>query len=332
MEHSLQSKQSNFFNGWEVVASTSFFLYMFIGGRGIGKTYSILKGLIEDECRFMYVRRTDVELKNCCKSINNPFKTLNVDLGREIELDKAEDSYIIHEGEKTIGIGGSLSTFGKFRGSDFSDIDYIVFDEFINTSPINTIKNESDMFFNMIETVQRNREILGKNSIKVILLANSNRLDNGIIRTLKLGEIIRRMKINGIHEFKDVERGLYIGLPFSKISDLKKDTALYKLTKGTDFYDMAIGNDFVNDIFDDVVKINPKKLVPIVTYENVTFYRIKDNGLMYASYRKANCERYTKETFRRFKINYGLFIGEFIESKCIYYEDYDLKLTVLNIF
>ena len=95
---------------------------------------------------------------------------------------------------------------------------------------------------------------------------------------------------------------------------------------------MAIGNDFVNDIFDDVVKINPKKLVPIVGYENVTFYRIKDNGMLYSSYRKANCDYYDKETFRRFKINYGLLIGEFIESKCMFYEDYDLKLTVLNIF
>lgn len=330
MEHSTQSM---FYNGWEVVQSTSFFLYMIIGGRGIGKTYSILKGILESNAYFMYVRRTDVELKNCCKQTNNPFTTLNSDLNRNVEISKNEDSYIIHEDDSIIGVGGSLSTFGKFRGSDFSKVEYIVFDEFINTSPFNTLKKEDELLFNMIETVQRNRELIGKKSIKVILLANSNRLDNGIIKTLKLGEQIRLMKINGIEEFKDEDRGLYLALPTGlKISKEKENTALYKLTKGTDFYDMSIGNDFVHDVFDNVEKIQNSKLIPIVRYENITFYKIKDNGYLYCSYRNADCPFYDKDTYKKFKYDYGYLIGEFIESKCIYYQDYNIKLIVDDLF
>ena len=330
MEHSIQSM---FYNVWEVVSTTSFFLYMIIGGRGIGKTYSILKGLLESNAYFMYVRRTDVELKNCCKVINNPFTTLNDDLNRHVEISKNEDSYIIHEEDNILGVSGSLSTFGKFRGSDFSKVDYIVFDEFINTSPINTLKNEAELFFNMIETVQRNRELLGKKSIKVILLANSNKLDNGIIKELKLGEVIRQMKVNDIQEYTDTERGIYLALPTGlNISKKKENTSLYKLTKGTNFYDMSIGNDFVHDVFDNVMKVPSNKLIPIVTYENITFFKIKDNSFLYVSYRKADCPIYDKETYKRFKYDYGLMLGEYIECKAIYYQDYDIKLIVDNLF
>lgn len=330
MENSIQSL---FFNAWEVVQTTSFFLYIFIGGRGIGKTYSMLKGLLEDNKYFMYVRRTESELKNCCQAENNPFNRLNIDLNRHVEMSSSADSFIIHEDDKILGISGSLSTFGKFRGSDFSNVDYIVFDEFIFTGVRNTLKNEDYLFFNMIETVQRNREILGLEPIKVILLANSNRLDNDILKSLRLGEVIHQMKVNNHEVWIDNERGIYLALPHSLgITEKKKETALYKLTKGSDFYDMSIQNDFVSDSFELVKKIDIKNCIPIVRYENVTFYSIKDNNKIYASYRKADCPCYTHDTLKRFKYDYGLILGDYIESKNIYYYDYDIKLIIDSIF
>lgn len=331
MEHSTLSKL--FYNGWEKVVNTAFFIYMIIGGRGIGKTYSILKGLLENDCRFMYVRRTETEVKNCCKEVNNPFLTLNEDLNRKVEMIKNEDSYVIMEEDKILGLGGSLSTFGKFRGSDFSMIDYIVFDEFISTTPRNTIKNESDLFFNMLETVMRNKEILGKKPIKVIMLSNSNRLDNDIIKSLKLGETIRQMKITGDKEFIDNERGIYLALPSGLgITEKKKETALYKLTKGTSFYEMSLNNDFVNDTFDDVKKVRANTLIPLFSYEDLTFFQIKNSSKVYVSYRKADCKKYTIETINILKRDYGMFLFYNIESKNVLYYDYDVKLQVLSMF
>lgn len=306
---------------------------MFIGGRGIGKTYSVLKGVLESGKKFMYVRRTETELKNCCTPVNNPFLTLNDDLDRNVEVSKQGDFYVIHEGENELGVAGSVSTFGKFRGSDFSKIEYIVFDEFINTTPRNTIKNEDFLFFNLIETVQRNRELLGRNAIKIILLSNSNTLDNAIIRSLKLGEIIRRMKAANLERYADAERDLLIVLPQAKrLAEVKKETKLYKLTEGSDFYNMAINNDFVNDDFTNIITIPNNILIPLCQYEKACFYTIKNDDKLYVSYRKNNSPYFDNNSLKQFKRKYGLLLAYYFENKLTYFCDYDLALFVKSIF
>lgn len=336
-EHSIQS--SLFFNFWEVVQTTSFFLYICIGGRGIGKTYSILKGFVNQDKKFIYMRRNETELKVCCNSENNPFKTINRDCNREVEVvPNGAEGYLVIENEKTIGIAGALSTFGKFRGADFSDVEYILLDEFISTDVIDRLKKvESFYFFNMIETVQRNRELLGMNPIKIILCANSNKLESGILKDLRLADRIRLMdnarKINNETQiYEDMERGIYINLPVTKeLTEKKQDTALYRMTKGTDFFDMAINNSFINDSFDDIRKIPNNQLVPIVSYEKIYFYEIKGKSLLYASYRKAECPHYYKDSQKAFIREYYHFIKVFIDGKKFFYSDYNIKLDVLSI-
>lgn len=306
---------------------------MFIGGRGIGKTYSVLKGVLESGKKFMYVRRTETELKNCCTPVNNPFLTLNDDLDRQVEVSKQGDFYVIHEGDRELGVAGSVSTFGKFRGSDFSKIEYIVFDEFINTTPRNTIKNEDFLFFNLVETVQRNRELTGRSAIKIILLSNSNTLNNAIIRSLKLGEIIRNMKDNEIERYEDIERDLLVVLPKAKkLTEAKKKTKLYKLTAGSDFYNMAINNDFVNEDFTNVKKLPNNILVPLCQFEKACFYTIKNEDKLYVSYRKNESPYFDMTSIKNFKRQYGLLLAYYFENHLTFFCDYDLALFVKSIF
>lgn len=331
MEHKVLNK-IKYFDAWGVVNSTPYFLYMFIGGRGIGKTYSTLKGAVLDDAYIMYVRRSEAELKNCCKFENNPFTTINRDLNRNMELTAAGDTYLIHEGEEIKGIAGALSTFGKFRGSDFSKVDYIIFDEFIQLTNYK-IRDEAGMFFNMIETVQRNRELNGEKSIKVILLSNANTIDNAIIRELHLAEVIHRLKKSKEEIYTDIDRGLYLQvIKDNSVSNAKKETALYRLTKGSNFYDMAIDNEFTGDNFEDVYKLNFRELTPVVAFENVYFYKVKNKDLLYASYRKSDVEKYTKDTITAFRRNYGLLFDYYIVYNRIIYYDYDVKLIVKNMF
>ena len=325
-------KKELFVNVWRTVKSTPYFLYMFIGGRGVGKTYSTLEGVLNDKAYFMYVRRTETELKNSCKQENNPFTTINENTGRNVEISASGDTFVIHENDEVIGVAGALSTFGKFRGSDFSKVQYIIFDEFISTNRVK-IKDESDAFFNMIETVQRNRELMGEPSIKIIMLSNANSIDNEIIKTLRLGEIIHQMKITGVELYTDDERGIYLNLlKPGELAKAKSQTKLYKLTKGTDFYDMAIGNEFTSDSFDDVYKIRYQDLTPIVAYENIYFYSVKNKNLMYCSYRKADVDKFTKDNFTAFKRQYGLIFDWYITNNKIVYYDYDVKLFVKNMW
>ena len=330
---------SYFFNFWEVVSTTSFFLYICIGGRGIGKTYSILKGFLEQDKKFIYLRRNETELKVCCNTENNPFKSINRDCNREVEVvPNGSDGYLVIENDMTIGIAGALSTFGKFRGADFSDIEYILFDEFISTDVVDRLKKiEGFYFFNMLETVQRNRELLGMKPIKVILCANSNKLESGILKDLRLADTIilmdeKRDKTHETQVFEDIERGIYINLPVTpELTEKKKDTALYRMTKGTDFYDMAINNTFIHDSFDDIKKLRSNQLVPIVSYEKIYFYEIKGKSFLYATYRKAECPHYYKDSKKAFEREYLHFIKVFINGNKIFYSDYNVKLDVISL-
>ena len=49
------------------------------------------------------------------------------------------------------------------------------------------MKNKFMLFFNLYETVNRNRELEGKEPVKVYMLSNSTSLDNEILAELSIG-------------------------------------------------------------------------------------------------------------------------------------------------
>lgn len=321
------------FNGWELLTK---FMNIIIGGRGIGKTYSILKGSLESGSKIMYLRRTVTEIELCCTDHMNPYKSLNRDLNRDIRIATIKQGVfaIIEYEEETpirhLGLAGALSTFGNLRGADFNDIDYVVFDEFINTGTY-TMKKEAYLMFNMIETINRNRELLGQPPIKIVLLANSNSLDSDILVEFNIVDIIRLMTKNKEEEHVDNERGLAVYLPQdSPVSDAKKETALYKLTKGTRFYDMAINNEFV-DNFDVVEQVDFRRLTPVVQFKDIFIYKDKQNKFIYLCRRKADCTVYTSDDEQMFLLKYKSYINSYKRQNKVKYFDYALKLELDRI-
>lgn len=308
------------------------FMFMFIGGRGIGKTFSMLKGALDDNKRIIYVRRTQTEIDNCCNDYMNPFKAINKKCNRNVHMKALKDSCIIVEDDQLIGYACSLKTFGKYRGADFSDVQLILFDEFIQTTPGGKIKNESTYFLNLIETIQRNREFEGDESVKLVLLSNANTINNEIITYFNLGEEIRQLKINNQSIYKDEERGIYLELLENKeVQNLKKETALYKLTKGTNFYDFSLNNEFTDDNFGLVKKIDYRELVPMCAYNDIYFYKHKSKNIIYATKRKCSTYKYNTDTFKAFKRDFGFMINNYKIRGLILCGDYNIKLKVDNL-
>lgn len=339
----MNREKSLYFNAWEIVKNTDYFLYLFIGGRGIGKSYSIQKGLITDNDRkFIYLRTSDSELEMSLTRESNTFKAINRDCNTNIEISVQKKVYLIEEVEyeederivkKNYGIAGALSTFGKYRGTDFDEYEYIFYDEFISKSPVKTAidKKQSKLFFDMIETVNRNRELQGRNPIKIILCGNANMLDNDILRSLKLPSQIMLMINNNQEIFVDDERGLYLHLPLDvPISREKKKTSLYRLLGDNDDYTkMATSNVFVNDDFSDIKKYPRNKLIPMYNFDDLYFYQIKDSGKIYVSYMKSKTITYEDE--KLFKREKAWEINIYIDNKMVVYQNYDIKLKVKNI-
>lgn len=314
---------------------------IFIGGRGIGKTYSALSSTLESDSKYMFMRRTAAEIEAVCNNLANPFKVINRDFKRNIGVE-----YIPKQGygyfgntdirdEKEVlvdvlGYAAPLSTFSKIRGVDFSDVEYVIFDEFIPEKHVHKINAEGDAFLHFYESVNRNREFEGRPPLRVYLLANAINLNNQILLALGVVSIIAEMKIHGRHRYTDKERGVYIELmENAEFKERKGETALYRLTGGTSFSEQALNNEFTDDSFvsiDRNVKLIEYK--PMFRFGSYTVYTHKSNGDMYICKKKAagviQYEECDKDImYWRFAPTYRMMVLQ----RRITYDDYATKLV-----
>lgn len=255
----------------------------FIGGRGVGKTYSTLSHLLQCKKIFIYLRTSAKELEFAADS--NVFSIID----KRIKWRKLEDDfYGIEKNNKIIGYGCALSTFKNIRGVNFENVKIIFHDEFIpEVSARKILKNEADAFFNMIESVNRNRELLGHDPITYIACANANNIYNPYFIALKIINNIELALFEGSNKYIDYERGLQVVMlkASNEFIEKKRQTALYKLTAGTDFEKMALNNEFSYNDF-SLIKKNVKVAgyVPILKIDDIVIWKKKNQKHYVARY------------------------------------------------
>lgn len=258
------------------------------GGRGTGKTYGALKYILDSGRRCMWMRRTQTETDLINKPEFQPFKALNADTGRNIDTKKAAKGSAVFidldDPENVIGYTCALATISNMRGFDASDVELFVYDEFIPERHKAAIKEEGNALFNAYETLNRNRELQGRPPLQLLALSNSNRLDNEIFAALDIINICQDLKRNGEREYINTARGLAVFmLDNSPISEKKRLTALYKLTAGGTFSEMALDNQFA-DLAEHVsVKRNLREYIPLATVGRLAIYRHKSNRRYYVT-------------------------------------------------
>lgn len=266
---------------------------MLVGGRGTGKTYSTLKDVtIDNPRRFVYLRRTQEELEVCMTPDFNPFRELNAKYNRNIHLEKDGKVYTIKDGsgeeENTIGNALALSSVAKIRGMSAFDTEVIIFDEFIkDVNQRRTMKDEAGAFFNIYETICRNRELQGGEPVQAILLANANDSANSIFMALNLVIVSERMKKKGEFPavYKNTERGLLL-VDFGEtnpISRKKSHTALYRLTAGTSYAEMALQNNFAYNEPSRQANRSLKEYNPVVFVGELAVYKNKSCDIYYCT-------------------------------------------------
>lgn len=258
-----------------------------IGARGIGKTYGALSYMLEHQYKFVYMRRSQNEIDLTKTEELNPFKTINRDKGYDIQgktIIKNVIGYYDKGSGNQYATGLALATLHNVRGIDLSDINYIFYDEFIPQLSARPIKSEFDAFANCYETINRNRELSGCEPVKMICAANSNNAANPIFIGLGLVTTIEKIKNEHRSVFRIRDKGiLIINVEASPISEKKKETALYKLMKNTDYAAMALENEFSSD---DFTLIHPEKLAeykPLFNCGEITIYRHKSKNQYYVS-------------------------------------------------
>ena len=210
------------------------FLNILIGERGVGKTYGasklVVKQALKNGYEFAYIRRYKTELK---KSVPKFFKAL-------IENEEFKDHTLYSKGDTfylddvPIGYAMTLSTAQSLKGTNFSKVKFIIFDEFIiEKGQQHYLPNEVENFLGLVETIARMRDV------KIFMLANAVSTVNPYFLFFD----ITLPYNNDIKTFKD---GLILVqyMKNEEYRQAKRESNFGKLVSGTDYESYAIDNQF----------------------------------------------------------------------------------------
>lgn len=270
------------------VISAPYPFIVVISARGGGKTYGTLKYLIENDLRFIYLRRTKTVLDIVTDPRYQPFKRLNADMKWEITPEAGGKGLPVFkdrlaDGEPVVGYAAALSTFSHVRGFDASDVDIVVWDEFIPEPTERTFFNSFTAFANALETIGRNRELEGMAPLKVVLLSNSDLIYGDVVEGFHLGDELLHMQEHGIEVLEHSPDMLLIMPKLEAYAAAKADTALYRLTEGSSFQEVALMNSFpVEDR--SMIKRRPlQEYKPVCRISGFCVYRHKTGRSWYVT-------------------------------------------------
>lgn len=219
-----------------------------LSNRGGGKTYNFTKWCIDDfrknGAMAMWVRRYQTEIDEML--LNGKFfdAVREAYPGTELKID-GSIGYV--DGEPVIYFV-ALSTSRQLKSNNYPKVNKIIFDEFIiDKGRITYLKNEVEVFLDLIETVGRLRD-----NIRAVLLANSVTVVNPYFTYFK----IRPDKSKRFNVFR---QGICVEFfTDAEFIAQKKKTRFGKLIEGTRYGDYAIKNDWLNDT-DTFIEAKPKQ-------------------------------------------------------------------------
>lgn len=270
-----------------IIEKGNTFIFIF-GARGTGKTWGALEYCYRMRLKFIYMRRTQTQLNLISIDDTNPFKSIDEAITVKPVRKEVTGVYLTDEEGKPsgapIGYMMALSTIANVRGFDMSDIDVLIFDEFEGEAHERRIKAEDSAFFNAYETINRNRELIGRKPLKAVLMANSNDMAVPIILAFKLVHDLENMARKGQSVLNLDERDISLVLmSLTPISEKKAQTALYKAVGSGTFTDMAINNRFSANDLTNVTTRSFKEYKPLVQVGEIFIYQHKDRRDYYIS-------------------------------------------------
>ena len=316
-----------------------------IGGRGIGKSYGVLKELYERQIPFIYMRRTQTQLDSVVIPPLNPFNQIATDKGLHItaqklskhtagfynaaENDKGE---FVPDGEP-FAIGIALSTFSSIRSLSAEKFKVLVFDEIIPERHEKPIKEEGLAFANVLESLNRNRELNGIEPLKVIMLTNSNTINSKIIDSLGVLDIVDAMTRSG--QFYKSVKGLIAIFRYvdSPISERKRNSALYQVIKNEDFQAMSLDNEFSRGDYENVQSKPIAEYTPLCSYGNTTVMKHKSRKEYYCVAGVKAPEHFDKLPLstKAFNRKYWYIYGAIMDKR-VYYQNASVKIEIEGAF
>lgn len=324
----------------ERVKALSMVFNVIIGNRGSGKSYTTIKDCVDNNLPFIYLRRTDTEVKFLANSTAdmtlNPVSDVCLhEKGYIPDYKKLSDGIltISDPDGKKLGMIIALSTFSTKRGFEYEECKVIIFDECVPENHVRLFKKEDEAFFNFYESINRNREFNEGLPITVYMLCNSNNLAHPLLQTLKLDKMYTKMRKRGKNYIYDKDRSLLLyEQACPEFIDEKKKTALYRLTKGTQFYGMALENEFVYDDMSNVVSKDIKPYSLLVSHELIDVWVHKSDRTYYITEHKNGVPQLFNKDADNIQLCDKLrrVYGAYVKND-VYFETFKAKIDFLNL-
>ena len=336
-------------------------IYLVVGGRSTGKTYSALKYMIDNNHKFTFVKRTMDDVDLLCSGFKSskkidkadrvdlsPFKPLNRDFGwniKAVPLDKGLGAFYHCDEEdnpigEPVGYIWALSGVTKFKGFDVSECDFIIFDEFIPKKWERVNQREGEELLDLYMTISRDRVLRGREDLKVLCLANATNVANPTFNMLELTDKVVEMQIANQDKFYDTERDIYLERLEASEDFLNaiKRMKVYTAMKETEWGSMAFGNDFGYDDFTQVQKSTIKKFKCLAGYKMKKqiyyIYFNAEKGLYYISKSQGNNVKIYNLSIEadamKFFYDYVVMLRDkTVEGRCkyAYFSAYDLIMN-----
>lgn len=346
----------NGFIDYERLSALSGTLNIVLGPRNAGKTYGALLHYTQCRVPFVFMRTAKAQIDLVFSEDLSPFNKINADTGSRYCPEKIKgsggligiyDNYTVddngrHAAGELAGYCLSLAQVGATRGFNLDKVEVVLYDEFVKHQGeiIRNADKQFTMYADIIFTLNRAREIEGRQPIKQWLFGNSDDLSNNILMELSLVTTIINMRLKGDNYRKLPERDIAIFLLDDSpvAARLREESKLSKVFAGSSYLDMAYGNEFINDDFSDCKPMSISAFNPQFVYGRIAIYRHKSKDLYYVrtvkdSYVFNGIPSY--QTDEKGRINArenhaGLYFSWL--AGIVYFESYNVKVQFLRLF
>lgn len=308
-----------------------------IGARQVGKTYGGLKWLLGKDKPFLYMRRTLEELELAGNESTSIFTPIN---DSTISIHGAKATKYTYEfkdsiTDKLVAVGISLSTIAKLRGFSGANFDHVLYDEFIPESHIRKITNEGDAFLNAYATINGNRELEGKDPLKVLLLANAFNLNHPVLQALGVVNKLKQMRDRGQNLSVLPDRGITIINVFdSPIAKIRAGTALYKASNSDKFNSMSLGNDFSYNDTRMIRHRNIKGYKAVSSIGDYTLFINKSGDDVYIAHVRQDTRGsyiFNDSGIKVFRVVNSFVINYYLKNR-LYFDSFETLVTFKDVF
>ena len=308
-----------------------------LGGRGIGKTYGILKKFIKDFKRngtqFVYLRRYKEEVKMCRTKIFDAIKTDEEFKNDKFDI-KGNEFYL---NDEHMGRIIALSSSEYQKSVPMPDVGNVLFDEFLKDKGFTRyIPNEVEKMGELWSTIGREK----KRYPRVYFVANKITSVNPYFTYFNL-------QLDNDQEYTYYrQRKILICQPrCEQFEQHMKETDFGILFKGTNYYEYAIENKALRDNKAFIEKLtNLKGYIPMMYFnynnQRITVWFNVDKQMFYVNNKEVgelrniyiNLEDLQEDGVYSPKFPIRDILRNSVSLGMIRYENQEIKTLALDIF